>query len=119
MGTLCVKRKKSTLVDVLHIQLRNMDNQKRENIRKGAAEILLQMIRVKNQEHTATAHRDRMMCHGRSICSVYTLEIIRLADIYEQRYPALFLDLSSQMKIDSRFITREIIANAVTNFAQR
>ena len=41
------------------------------------------------------------------------------ADIYEQRYPALFLDLSSQMKIDSRFITREIIANAVANFAQR
>ena len=69
--TLCVKRKKSTLVDVLHIQLRNMDNQKRENIRKGAAEILLQMIRVKNQEHTATAHRDRMMCHrkrGFAIC---------------------------------------------------
>ena len=62
---LCDTRKKSTLVDVLHIQLRNMDNQKRENIRKGAAEILLQMIRVKNQDHTTTAgaHRDRMICH--------------------------------------------------------
>ena len=38
---------------------------------------------------------------------------MRIAEIYEQRYPALFLDLSSQIKIDSRFITREIIANAV------
>jgi len=42
-----------------------------------------------------------------------------LAEIYEQRYPALFSDVSSQIKLDSRFITRDIIANTISNFGGR
>ena len=41
------------------------------------------------------------------------------AEIYEQRYPALFSDVSSQIKLDSRFITREIISNTIYDFGGR
>ena len=57
------ERKSSTISDVL-VQLKNMDTKNRESIRKGAAEILLQMIRVRNHDQSATtAQRDRLLCH--------------------------------------------------------
>ena len=96
-------------------------------------------LKVKNHEQTASGpHRDRIIDQTRSICSQYTLEIMRLgklfpiyrgqqigvnrwnsAEIYEQRFPALFSDLSQQLKIDSRFITREVIAQKVSDFSKR
>ena len=66
--------KRISVADVLtslNIQLQNMEGQKRERIRKGAAEILLQMIRVKNHDQAATAaQRDRLICHRKwGFCS--------------------------------------------------
>ena len=47
---------------ILHVQLKNMDNQKRDVVRKGAAEILSQMIRFKNKVYCIKISRKFVSC---------------------------------------------------------